>query len=102
MNFKRNERRGLLREVKNTRKNSPASIRNARDASLGVKGAKIFNLLPITLRNMNDPNLKVEDFKRELDNFLSMIPDEPTIPNRTRAADSNSLLHQIPMHMHMT
>ena len=37
----------------------------------------------------------VEKFKLELDKFLSVIPDEPTIPGRTRAATTNSLFDQL-------
>ena len=66
----------------------------ARDSTLKVKGARIFNLLPDYLRNIDADNVEV--FKRELDWYLSSIPDQPTIPGLQRAAETNSLLHQIP------
>ena len=72
---------------------APAAVRKARESSLSVKGARIFNLLPVTIRNIDSEN--VETFKSELDKFLSMVPDQPTIPGHARAAETNSLLHQI-------
>ena len=39
----------------------------------------------------------VEAFKANLDAYLSTVPDQPTVGGRARAADSNSLLDQIPM-----
>ena len=74
---------------------APALVRKARLSSIGVKGAKIFNLLPADIRNSDVVN--VDSFKKMLDEFLSQIPDQPTTPGMGRAAESNSLLHQIPM-----
>ena len=76
-------------------RHSPISVRKARENSLSVKGARMFNLLPAEIRNINSDN--VQHFKKELDIFLKKIPDEPTIVEEGRAAESNSLLHQIPM-----
>ena len=59
----------------------------------GVKGAKLFNLLPVWLRTMN--GVTAERFKEELDKFLTSVPDEPTVPGRGRAASSNSLIDQL-------
>ena len=90
-----NGRRGrtaLPNEIINS---SPASIRRARESSIGVKGAKLFNLLPLDLRNLNSNS--VDTFKTNLDNFLSTVPDQPTVPGLGRPAESNSLLHQIPL-----
>ena len=75
--------------------NSSASIRKARESSLGVRGAKLFNLLPLDLRNLDSSS--VDTFKKNLDNFLSNIPDQPTVSGLGRPADTNSLLHQIPL-----
>ena len=41
--------------------------------SLGVKGAKIFNLLPVWIRTMS--GISVDKFKSELDKFLAVVPD---------------------------
>ena len=72
-------------------------MRNARETSLGVKGARLFNLLPLELRNLNCKN--VDTFKKNLDDFLTEVPDQPTIPGLGRPAESNSLLYQIPLVM---
>ena len=68
-------------------------VKNAREASFSVKGAKLFNLLPIELRNLESD--KVDKFKAALDIYLEGVPDEPTIPNLGRAAQTNSLIHQV-------
>ena len=70
-------------------------MRNAIEASIKVKGGLLFNLLPMALRNIDSENPEV--FKLQLDNYLTGIPDQPTIPNQTRAADTNSLIDQVPM-----
>ena len=55
----------------------------------------MFNLLPIDIRNITSD--KVDIFKGKLDVFLKTIPDQPTIAEEGRAAESNCLLHQIPL-----
>ena len=90
-----NGRQGRLCVVAHTSLSAPASVRRAREASLPVKGAKMFNLLPKEIRNITAT--KMEAFKTKLDDFLGSIPDEPTIAGRQRAAATNSLLDQIPM-----
>ena len=72
-------------------------VRKARESSVGVKGAKLFNLLPVEVRNIDSDN--VDTFKCALDSFLFTIPDQPTIAGYGRAAETNSLLHQIPMYL---
>ena len=74
---------------------APTVVKNARERSLGVRGAKLFNLLPETLRSMNSDHIDM--FKNHLDVFLASIPDQPTVTGLGRAAESNSLLHQLPL-----
>ena len=74
---------------------APSKVKQARERSLGVHGPKLFNLLPITLRNENSGDFHL--FKNHLDIYLSTIPDQPTMPGLVRAAASNSLLDQIPL-----
>ena len=76
-------------------RDSPVSVRRARKGSLSVKGARIFNMLPPELRNFSSD--KVDQFKWKLDSFLKSIPDEPTIVEEGRVAETNSLLHQVPL-----
>ena len=93
--FSHSPRRGRLVTPHYTGAKVPAMVRKAREASLASKGAKIFNLLPAYIRNIDSDN--VETFKKELDTFLRLVPDQPTIPGHQRAAETNSLLHQLPI-----
>ena len=73
-----------------------AKVRRARENTVGVKGARLFNLMPVSLRNSNHGD--IEMFKNHLDIYLSNIPDQPTIPGLIRGASSNSLIDQVPMY----
>ena len=73
-------------------------VRNARERSLRVKGAQLFNLMPIQLRNSDHGDILM--FKNHLDLYLANLPDQPSRPGLTRAAQSNSLLHQVPLYEH--
>ena len=91
--FQQNERRGLLVTVPPMAANSPSTVMKAREASLQVKGARLFNLIPRDLRDKK--NVTVDVFKSGLDAWLSTIPDQPTSPGRQRAAITNSLIDQV-------
>ena len=79
-------------------KNAPLQVKKASEATLAVRGARIFNLLPRSIRDISlNTNRSVIPFKSKLDQFLSTIPDQPTIQNRKRPAKTNSLADQIPM-----
>ena len=94
--FEYNSRRGRLAAVHPPAPTTVSSaVRRAREASLQVKGSRLFNLLPPNLRGMDGT---VEQFKAALDGWLSGIPDQPTISDRQRPAITNSLLDQVPMH----
>ena len=71
---------------------APAPVRKARESSLQVKGARLFNCIPRELRDTSTGT--PEQFKAKLDAWLSIIPDQPTVPGRQRAAASNSPLDQ--------
>ena len=86
---------GRLCRVAPVSPRAPVGVRRAMEAGLATKGAKLFNILPAEIRNIDVA--RVDLFKAKLDSFLSTIPDEPSIPGRGRAAESNSLLHQIPI-----
>ena len=70
-------------------------VRKTWEASLTVKGAKLFNMIPKELRDMTGTALQ---FKAGLDKWLSNIPNQPTVNGRQRAAKTYSLLDQVPMH----
>ena len=91
--FIQNVRRGLLVAVPPMASNSSAAVRKARESSLQVKGARLFNLAPKDLRDMT--GVSVDTFKAGLDAWLTSIPDQPTIPGRHRAAITNSLIDQV-------
>ena len=76
--FSTSERRGRTVIPHPVDPRALAAVRGARESSLSVKGARIFNLLPVTVRNIDSDN--VEYFKSELDPFFSLVPDQPTIP----------------------
>ena len=75
--------------------NSPATVQRAREATLAVKGARLFNLMPLNIRNSDHGDILM--FKNHLGIYLQDIPDEPTCAGMGRAAASNSLLHQVPL-----
>ena len=91
--FQNSDRRGTHVTVPPLSSGSPSSVRKAREASLQVKGARLFNIMPIHLRNMT--GVSVETFKSALDTWLGSIPDQPTTNGRQRGALTNSLLDQV-------
>ena len=87
------ERRGRQMRLAPHCSSAPASVRNAREASLQVRGSQLFNCIPRDLKDTSTG--KHEQFKFKLDQWLSTIPDQPTVQSRQRAATSNSLLAQV-------
>ena len=74
------------------KRDAPKKIQTLRESSFTVHGTRLFNCIPRCLRDMSGQSVSV--FKRNLDRFLRLVPDEPLIPGYTamRRADSNSLL----------
>ena len=70
-------RRGRVCDVPLRARLSPPSVQRLREASLTVKGQRLFNTLPQDIRNMTGCTKEV--FKRALDKYLQDIPDEPQI-----------------------
>ena len=91
--FRHNLTRGWTAVPKNVSQGSSACVKRARESSLAVKGAALFNLCPQGLRAMASDHR--DRFKENLDAWLYEIQDQPTIPGCSRAAISNSLLHQV-------
>ena len=75
--------------------NVPGNVKLAKLNSLRVRGCQLFNLLPAVLRSADHGDTLM--FKNNLDHFLSSVPDQPTISGLQRAAQTNSLIHQVPM-----
>ena len=88
--FKHNPRTGWHVTPALVIASAPAAVKSARRASLDHHGARLYNALPQGLRDLN--GTKVDQFKSHMDKFLSGVPDEPTVPERKRAAATNSLL----------
>ena len=91
--FVQSARRGRLMVLAPLCNQAPAAVKNARESSLQVKGAKLFNSIPRELRDTFTGT--TDSFKARLDEWLSTIPDQPTVPGRQRAAGSNSILDQV-------
>ena len=87
-----NKRRGRCCVVPAIRSAAPGRIQTKRFGSMGVNGPRLFNSLPVRLRNMSGCSLN--SFKRSLDDHLASIPDEPRVPGMIRycARSSNSLV----------
>ena len=66
--FSTSERRGRTVIPHPVDPRALAAVREARESS-PVKGARILNLLPVTVRNIDSDN--VEFFKSEFDTFLA-------------------------------
>ena len=92
-NFHRFPRRGRLMDIQPLCPTAPASVKRARESSLQVKGAKLCNTIPRDLRDtmVGTP----EYFKARLYDWLSSVPDQPTILSRVRVEATNSLLDQV-------
>ena len=76
---------------------TPKRFQSLRYSSFGVVGRRLFNVLPVNIRNIS--GCTVETFKLHLDRFLATVTDEPQVRGYTamRRAESNSLLHMAPL-----
>ena len=68
-------------------------FQTVRNASFGVRGPRLFNILPAYIRNKT--GCTVDTFKYLLDKYLATVPDEPQLRGYTsmRRAESNSLVN---------
>ena len=73
-----------------------AAVRQARAGTLAVRGVQLFNAMPASIRNSDHGDVLM--FKNHLDIYLQNIPDQPTVAGLGRAAQTNSLLHQVPLY----
>ena len=95
-----NPRRGRMVDIRTYKSNAPSQAKNLIDQSLGVHGGRLFNLLPIDLRNFEGTT---DQFKTHLDDFLCDIPDKPQCDglhpdpiNSLNCKNSNSLIDWVP------
>ena len=91
-------RLGRMCSIPSISTHAKSSVKSMREQTFQVNGPKLFNSLPVKLRNMTKCSL--EDFKVALDNYLAKVPDEPSVSGLTpggctpEARASNSLLDQ--------
>ena len=94
LKFFKDPRTGLHVIVPGVSTNCKAYVRWFRERSFSIRGPRLFNNLPITLKKDYGNTTSLEKFKAELDKYLKTIPDQPTCSRQPRAANSNSLLDQ--------
>ena len=80
---------------------APQRVRRIRHSSFFYKGAQLYNLIPIELRQLEEIAIAdqshVNVFKEKLDKFIEQVPDEPSVGGGQRVAATNSLICQVPM-----
>ena len=89
------DRRG--REAKVPPNKGSGRFSSLREASFQVHAPKLFNSLPIKIRNLT--KIGIDDFKFKLDKYLEILPDEPKIGeycpsvyNQNSGKPSNSII----------
>ena len=92
------ERRG--RELKIPAIRGKGKIQTLREASFQVHGARLFNSMPKSIRDLS--RISVDQFKYKLDIYLQSIPDEPnlhgyapSVCNQISGNPSNSLVDHV-------
>ena len=92
-----NPRRGRTVKPVDVARNAATWVRNAKAHSFRHESVRMWNLLPIGIRNTT--HVSVDSFKRRLDNYLTNIPDQPRLPSLTSQCitTSNCLLEMIPV-----
>ena len=81
-------------------------VKSLRFSSFFTQGPLLFNLLPVNLRmpkqtaTRKEQDKQMKWFKKRVDKWLELIPDEPNTEELTpyRAADSNSIVGQMRLH----
>ena len=73
-------------------------FQNTRLSSFCIHACKLFNVLPKHIRDLN--NCSTDTFKLNLDRFLQTVPDTPHLPGLGKfcQAETNSLIHMVPLH----
>ena len=71
-----NVRLGRKCQIPALKKNGRQAVQTLREQTLQINGARLFNCLPKKLREVT---VYQEEFKYQLDQYLSTIPDQPRI-----------------------
>ena len=85
-------RRGRICMLPRINYRALASVVTLKESSFAVYAPRLFNELPIELRNFSG---QLDVFKRMLDKFLSSVPDQPSMPNYPQPSPNNTLIAQI-------
>ena len=91
----------LGRRIKVPVPNGSTKTNNLKEQAFQINGAKLYNCLPSHIRNQTRRSKKPslhspgpEDFKVQLDIYLSLVPDQPRIDGLAPGVENNSILHQ--------
>ena len=93
ISYKYHKRLGRLCDIRPIKSRALTRVKTIKENSFGTLGPKLYNELPKNIRNTNYPSL--EKFKKDLDNFLGTILDQPSLPHYHRRAASNSIIDQL-------
>lgn len=86
------QRRGRICTIPPINNRATGNVKSMVEASFPVRGPRLFNSLPIELRNFNG---SVDAFKSRLDKFLEQVPDKPCLPAYQQPASTNSIIEQL-------
>ena len=86
------KRRGRSCVVPTVKRTAGQRMQTIRHNSMGVLGPRIFNCLPSKVRDIS--GCSIDTFKKALDKYLDIVPDEPRVPQMVKycSKSSNSLL----------
>ena len=92
INIENSARRGRICVIPGLNTRSLTRVTTMVEASFPVRGPKLFNALPMNIRNFDG---SVDAFKSRLDKFLATVPDKPHMPAYQQLSTSNSILDQL-------
>ena len=82
------QRRGRHCVIPKIDRRAPAVVQTLLENSLPVRGSRIFNTLPRSLREWEGG---LQSFKSRLDKYLRSVPDRPYLPHYYLTSQTNSL-----------
>jgi len=97
--FHESARTGIRAVVPFIKSGLSSKLKTLKSNSFNHIAPMLYNILPRDMRIVYDPEDSFETFKKDLDIFLSTIPDQPTVAGLPRSAKSNSLIHQVPSYI---
>ena len=85
-------RRGILCHRPTRRTRATQRIDTLRENSLPMRGPRLFNILPPEIRSYSG---ELNGFKNQLDRVLSLVPDQPSLPQYHQPSGGNGLITQV-------